>query len=182
MASRAAVQRTGWLAALIILAAGCYPALDWREVSAADGGFAALLPGKPRRETREVRIGTHVFQMTMLSVRVDPFLFGAGYARLPVGLEGEERAALLNHARDALLMNFGPTLRHDPGEGRLGLLDGHPCIALNARPTVDGRALELNARLCVTDEHLYQLVSLAPRDRAADADASLFLGSLKLLR
>ncbi len=182
MTSRAAVRRTGWLATLILLSAGCYPALDWREVSATDGGFAVLLPGKPRRETRAVRIGPYALQMTMLSVRADPFLFGAGYARLPGRLDGGDRAKLLNHARDALLMNFGPTMRHDPGELRFGALDSHPCIALNARPTVDGRALELNARLCVTDEHLYQVVSLAPSDRAADADASIFLGSLKLLR
>jgi hypothetical protein len=182
MTSRAAVQRMGWLAIVIILTAGCYPALDWREVSAADGGFAVLLPGKPQRETRQVRIGLHALQMTMLSVRADPFLYGAGYAQVPERLDGANRERLLNDARDALLMNFGPTIRHDPGEGRLGALDGHPCIALNAQPTVDGRALELNARLCVTDAHLYQVVSLAPRDRAVDADASFFLGSLKLLR
>ena len=73
MTSRAAMRRTGWLATLILLSAGCYPALDWREVSATDGGFAVLLPGKPRRETREVRIGPYALQMTMLSVRADPF-------------------------------------------------------------------------------------------------------------
>ena len=177
----AGVRRAGCVAGLVLVS-GCYPALDWREVPARDGGFAILLPAKPQRDTRQVQIGQHALQMSMLSVRIDRFLYGAGYAELPRSLDHLERATLLHHARSALLKNFGANVAQEPGEARHATLDGHPCVALNAYPIVATRAIALSARLCATDRYFYQIVSLPPRDRAADADASLFLGSLRLLK
>jgi len=181
MIVQASVRRAGCVAVLALII-GCYPALDWREVVATDGGFAVLLPAKPSRERRQVHIGQLALHMTMLSVRVDSFLYGAGYAALSTSTDAKARADLLNDAKTALLANFGTNLSHQPGEGRLAFLDGHPCVAFNAYPTVNTRALSLSARLCITDRHLFQVVALAPRDRAAAADASLFLGSLRLLK
>lgn len=177
----ARVRRAGCVAVLALIT-GCYPALDWREVVSTDGGFAILLPAKPTRDSRQVRIGQQALHMTMLSVRVESFLYGAGYAALPTSTDAKARADLLNDARTALLANFGTNVNHEPGEARLAFLDGHPCIAFNAYPNVDTRALSLSARLCITERQLFQVVSLAPRARAAAADASLFLGSLRLLK
>ncbi len=181
MIGRARVRRAGCVAVLALIT-GCYPALDWREVASTEGGFAILLPAKPTSDSRAVRIGRQSLQMTMLSVRVDSFLYGAGFAALPTSTDVKARADLLNDAGIALLANFGANVNHEPGEGRLAFLEGHPCIVFNAYPNVDTRALSLSARLCITDQKLFQVVSLAPRDRAAAADASLFLGSLRLLK
>lgn len=180
MSVASGVRRAGCLAILAVMA-GCYPALDWREITATEGGFVVLLPSKPGRDTRQVRIGAHPLNMTMLSVRVDAFLYGVGYAKLEEGIGSPAQAKLLDDAKTALLANFAANLPHAAGDSRLASLDGHPCITINAHPVTEQRSLALSARLCVTNERLVQLVSLAPRDRAIEADAALFLGSLRLL-
>ena len=51
------------LAATVVLGA-CAPELNWREVRPADGGWSALLPGKPESMTRNVRLGEIEVAMT----------------------------------------------------------------------------------------------------------------------
>jgi hypothetical protein len=182
----AAGLRHAGCAAVLAITAGCYPALDWREVTSTEGGFVVLLPARPGSDTRNVRIGERSLSMTMLSVRVDAYLYGAGYAKLNEAIDAPGQAKLLEDAQRALLANFGANssapVRYLAGDNRLATLDGHPCVTINAEPTVNQRSLALNARLCATSDRFFQLVSLAPRDRVTDADATLFLSSLRLLK
>jgi hypothetical protein len=185
MSAATGVGRAGCAAVLaltVATTAGCYPALDWREVTSVEGGFVVLLPARPSRDTRQVRVGARSLSMTMLSVRVDAYLYGAGFAKLAEPIDSPAQAKLLDDAKSALLANFGASIAHSTGDTRLATLDGHPCITIDAQPAIDHRVLALSARLCATNDRLYQLVSLAPRDRATDADPSLFLGSLRLLK
>lgn len=181
MSAASGVRRAGYVAVAALMA-GCYPALDWREVAVVEAGFVVLLPSRPSRDTRQVRIGPHTLSMTMLSARADGFLYGVGYAKLDKEIGTPAQAALLDDARTALLANFGANLPHASGDQRLAALESHPCVTIDAHPIINNRSLSLSARLCATGTHLYQLVSLAPRDSATAADASLFLGSLRLLK
>lgn len=162
-------------AALAAMVAACSPALDWREVTWPEGGFVVVLPGRPSAESRRIRFGDHDLQMTMLHVRADPFLYGAGYAPLPDGLDAAARGRVAEWALHALAGNFDakePTIR----DARVG---GHPCYDLEAAGSVQARAVAVRGRVCVTGRRLHQLLVIGPADRIGDADAPLFLQSLR---
>jgi hypothetical protein len=59
--------RAGALALLVACAApaGCAPELDWRELSAPEGRFTVLLPGKARSESRTLAAASSAVVMTM---------------------------------------------------------------------------------------------------------------------
>ena len=115
MSAASGVRRAGYVAVAALMA-GCYPALDWREVTVVEAGFVVLLPSRPSRDTRQVRIGPHTLSMTMLSARADGFLYGVGYAKLDKEIGTPAQAALLDDARTALLANFGANLPHASGD------------------------------------------------------------------
>lgn len=156
----------------------CSSGLDWRELQWPEGGFAVLLPTRPSKESRPTRIGEYTLQLTLLPARVEPFVYGAGYADLPTGLDSSARDRLVVAARDSLLKNVAGK----PSSERTTKLADFPCQEFEAEGTVEQRVLVMAARVCVTDRRYYQLVAIAPKSRAAEMDATLFLRSLKLLQ
>src|SRR5688572_7560896 len=83
------------LAALLVLA-GCYPDLDWRELRPPDAGFVAMLPGRIVEESRPLPAGPVLRQW---SSRARQSLFAVGYADLP-------GPATLDGLRDTLVANI----------------------------------------------------------------------------
>lgn len=158
-------------------ATSCSDRLDWRELQWPEGGFAVLLPTRPSKESRPVTIGEHTLQLTVLPARVEPFVYGAGYAELPVTFDAAARERFVMAARDGLLRNIAG----QPSNERATPLGAYPCRQFETVGEVEHRALVMAARVCVTDKRYYQLVAIAPKSRATDMDATLFLGSLKLL-
>lgn len=164
--------------ALVVAAlAACSSGLDWRELQWPEGGFAVLLPTRPSKESRPVRIGEHTVELTVLPARVEPFVYGVGYADLPVRFDPSSRDRFVAAAQESLLGNIAGK----PSSERATRLGEFPCQEFEAEGTVEQRSLVMAARVCVTDRRYYQLVVIAPKSRAADMDAALFLGSLKLL-
>jgi hypothetical protein len=176
------MMRRRFLASIVVAAglllSGCYAPFDWRQFSWPDGGFTVLLPDKPGRETREVTIGDRKLRMDLFATRVEGATFGIGYADLPEPLDDKQRAALVADARDAFVKNLGGTALED----RLVSLDGFVGREFRTEGTREGRKLVMAGRVYATDRRFYQLVFVAPEDKVAGADVTLFLGSLKLVR
>jgi hypothetical protein len=173
--ARAAISQA--LLALATLLTACSGRLDWRELQWPEGGFAVLLPTRPSKESRPVRIGGHTLQLTVLPARVEPFVYGVGYADLPGVFDSAARESLAAAARDSLLSNIAGAASNE----RIARLGEFPCREFEAEGTIEQRTLVMAARVCITDKRYYQLVAIAPKSRAADMDATLFLGSLRLL-
>lgn len=161
-----------------LLLSACYAAFDWREFSWPEGGFTVLLPDKPARETREVTIGDRKLRMELFATRVEGTNFGVGYAELGEPLDDKARATLVADARDAFVRNVNGS----PSEDRLVSLDGYTGREFKATGTRDGRSYVIAGRVFATDRRFYQLVFVAPEDKASGVDVGLFLGSLKLIK
>lgn len=165
------------LVVLTALCAACSPALDWREFSWPDGGFAVLLPGKPRSESRALALDGVEVTMRMFSVRADGLAFGVGYADFPPGASEAVQSRRIAATRDALVTNI---------DGRLAsqadiALDGHRGIDFRAEGRVGDAGYFVAGRVYAVGDRLYQLAVVGRQEAAATADAELFLGSFRLL-
>jgi hypothetical protein len=161
--------------AFALLVAACYPELDWREVTSTSGGYAVLMPAQPEHAQREIVVGGVTLAMSMDSVHREGMAFGAAYADIPVGYA--RRTELLAAARDALVRNIAGRITADR-DVRIDGAAGHEFVADG---NVGGRPMRLAARIFVTDSRFYQVVFVGRRDRLAEADVDLFLGSFRLL-
>jgi hypothetical protein len=155
--------------------AGCYPDLDWREVSSAEGGYAVLLPAKPERASREVAIGGRRLLLNMASVRKEGMAFGVAYAALPAATADLDK--LLADARDALVRNIGGHLTTD----HTLYIGGHPAREFVAEGTAEGEPMRLAARVLATNDRFYQVVFVGRGKRGAESEVSMFLESFRLL-
>jgi hypothetical protein len=152
---------------IALLAFACSLELDWRELKSTEGGFAALMPAKPRYEAR-VLGGAPTVTMHLWSARAANSVFGVGYADYPA-----VDAATLDSTRDALAKNIG---------GRV--LEERPLVqnGFSGREFVaESGATRLRARLLVSGTRLYQLAVLGEPNAVAAADVDLFLSSFQPL-
>ncbi len=164
-------------AALALVA--CTPELDWRELSAPEGGFVVLLPGKAQRESRTFNTAAGTLTMIMYACSLKQGTMGVAYTDYPATQAGtEQMREHLNTARDALLRNIGAGA-HTEEEVAIAGLRGRQVYA-------EGRAgspgAVLKARFVVTGNRLYQIAYVGTRDSLAMADIDMFLTSFKLLR
>lgn len=166
------------IAACAALAA-CALELDWRELSAPDGRFAILLPGKARRESRVLDTPAGALTMTMYSFSLKHGTMGVAYTDYPAAALAADRGREpLDAARDALLRNIGGGARIEE-EISIGGLPGRQILA-EGRAGAEGALLK--ARFVLVGNRLYQIAYVGARDGAAMADIDLFLTSFKLLR
>jgi len=167
----------------VLLLAACYPDLDWREVSSAEGGYAVLLPAKPERASREVAIGGRRLVLNMASVHKEGMAFGVAYATLPATPAVTPPAAttgqdtLLADARDALVRNIGGRVTAE----RALEIGGHPAREFTAEGTAEGEPMRLAARVLVSNDRFYQIVFVGRGGRGAESEVSMFLESFRLL-
>jgi|GWRWMinimDraft_5_1066013.scaffolds.fasta_scaffold19646_2 hypothetical protein len=76
------------------LAAGCSPALDWREVRTEGGGLTAWLPCKPDRRVRELPLEGAPLRFELLSCTADNSTWGIASAAVDDGAIGGALRAL----------------------------------------------------------------------------------------
>lgn len=162
---------------LALLAAACTPERDWREFQFPQGGFSVLLPGKPRKDTRNVRIDGTQVPLEMLSLQTKGAAYGIGYADFPPSGTAEMRARRLAAARDQLVANIAGELATD----REVSIEGHPGREFRAEGQVAGEAFVTTARVYAVGDRLYEIAVVARASEAARADPDLFLGSFKLM-
>lgn len=174
-------SRSGALALALACAAlaGCAPELDWRELSAPEGKFAALLPCKPRQETRSFNAAAGTLTMTMYACSLKQGTMAVAYTDYPAAAAdaGQVRERLVA-ARDALLRNIGAGAHTEEDIAIAGL----PGLQVYAEGRAGAQTTLLKARFAVDASRLYQIAYVGARSGAAMADIDLFLGSFKLRR
>jgi hypothetical protein len=162
-------KRSGLHAVAICVALGllaCSRELDWREIKSDEGRFTAMVPGKPRYETRALSGGSGGAAATMhlWSAQARKSVFGVGYADYPAGNGG-----ILDSTQSALVANIHGNLLEESRILRNGLA-GRALVA-------QGGDTVLRAQLWVSGRRLYQLAVLGPGNDLSAADVELFFSS-----
>ena len=173
--------RTGALALVLACTAlaGCAPELDWRELSVPDGKFAALLPCKPRKETRSFNAAAGTLTMTMYACSLKQGTMAVAYTDYPsAAADAEHGRERLDAARDALLRNIGAGAHTEEEVAIAGL----PGLQVYAEGRAGAQATLLKARFAADGSRLYQIAYVGVRSGVAMGDIDLFLTSFKLLR
>lgn len=175
------------IALTVLLALGCSPRFEWREVRG--DGFAASLPGRPQTVTRDVDLAGARVAMTMWSTGIGPTIFAIGTARLPASAIADDaaRAAALAYFRDALVRNIGATdatVRTGsppplPVGGTRRLLASSAVEAVG-RPGPDGRKSRLAARFFIVDDRFFQVVALGAEGEIPPEVLETFFTSFRL--
>jgi hypothetical protein len=168
------------LAAMAVLAAGmaagCSPALNWREVRVEPTRLTALLPCKPDKASREVPMAGRKVELTALSCEAGGATFAVLYADIgePARLGevlAQWQAATLSNMRGAAAQEaaFRPP-------GALALPQSLQVVASGQRP--NGSEVESHAAYFAQGSHVFQAVIYA--DRLKPEQAETFLSGLKL--
>jgi hypothetical protein len=166
----------GFIGAAVLGA--CSPAIEWREFRWEEGGFAALLPARPSKETRSVQLGEVALKLTLFRTEPGGAAVAVGFAELPSELSATARLALLARARDAFFANVGVR----DGVSEAVVLEGFPGLSFRGEGPATNTRLVVSGRVYATDRRFYQLLMIAPPDHLVQADAGLFLGSLRFLK
>lgn len=106
-------RRAGALVLVVsacILAAGCAPAYDWREIVPEDAHYRAMLPAKPASMTREINLDGMAVSMTMRGARIGEVSFTVAEAPLPAD-DTQTRTHAVDAMRTAMLRNVKGKLR-----------------------------------------------------------------------
>jgi hypothetical protein len=90
------------LAVIVIQAAACTPAMDWREFQPEGSGLVVRFPCRPDRQSRPVALAGHRVRMDMLACSAGDSSFAIVYADLP---EPAAVAPALAELRERALSN-----------------------------------------------------------------------------
>lgn len=76
-------SRVGLRASLLaaLLASGCTPTFNWRDVPVGDAGLIAMLPCKPDRVTRPVPLGAQAVEVEVVGCEAGGATFAVAHAR-----------------------------------------------------------------------------------------------------
>lgn len=179
IARRASVRPPRLTAAVLLLAAAaCTPALDWREARLDGGLLTALFPCKPVERSREALLLGRRVRMTLHSCGADDATFAVTHADVgdPAGV-----APALAQMQSALAANLGA---EPPGRVPLrvaGMTPGEQAVRLRLRGRLPGggdAAVEEEAAFFARGTHVYQAVVLGRRVGGEAVDT--FFGSLRL--
>lgn len=170
------VARTcAWCAVLVLC--GCYPDLDWREISSAEGRFAVLLPGKPREAARSVGTASGAVEMHMSSADALGWQFGVAWADFPAtALREPER--LIDAQRDALLRSIYNRVVIE----KLAPVAGRPGRLVLVEGKIGDKFVALHARFVLDGARLYQVAATGTKGGVEAAGIETFLDSFKLAR
>jgi len=160
------------VAAAAFALAACYPELDWREFTSAEGGFAVMLPSRPARESRELALGGGRTTMHMVSAHATDMAFGVGYADLPPGTDPARAVA---EGRAALVQNIDGRVTAERA------LDGVTGVEFEADGAAGGSPMRIAARVLVSGNRYYQAVLAIRAARAGEVDRAMFPGSFRLV-
>ncbi len=159
----------------LLLAAGCSPALDWREHRFEEGGFTILFPQKPGRTEKKLATPFGEVTMKMVTVRVEETVFAAASA----DFSREPDAPAMDAMRNALLKNFdGAVVVDKPVIA--GGMTGREIIKRGRIGSGDAVVeTDLRAQFFRRGKRYYQLVAAGRRGAMQEADLDMFFASFK---
>jgi len=164
------------LAALLVSAAGCAPALNWREVTPEGSGAVAMFPCKPSHEVRQVPLAGAPVRLAITACQAEGVMFA-----LTDGDVGDPTRVgeVLDALRAAAVGNLSGAVT---SEHRLQVegMTPHPrSLALEVRGKMpDGREVHERLAFFSKGTRVYQATMFGP---ALDAEATeTFFGGLRL--
>jgi len=144
-----------------------------------EGKFSALLPCKPRHETRTFSAAAGTLTMTMYSCSLKQATMAVAYTDYPAAALATGRMReQVDAGRDALLRKIGAGAHAEEEVAIAGL----PGRQVYAEGRAGARGALLKARFVVAGNRLYQIAYVGERNGPAMADIDLFLTSFKLPR
>ncbi len=154
---------------------GCAPALNWREMPAADDHLRALFPSKPASATRDWKVQDKTYRMTLTAARVGGAQFAAGYVP---GEPGQTEALARQWAQTMLTNIKAPagtinTVKPVQLAGAQGAFD------LAAQGVVEGAPGLLHARFAWTSKGALATIALGQTGSLSADDAQTFAASMK---
>ncbi|UCE32652.1 MAG: hypothetical protein JSW68_07130 [Burkholderiales bacterium] len=182
---QSAVRRIALACAMLILAAGCAPEYNWREIRAEPQGFRVMLPGKPATMTRRIDLDGMPVEMSMHGAKVRDTSFTVAMAGLS-DASGATGARAMAAMRAAMTRNIqGRELAS--GMTQVELVDASgaargivPALWIEVAGMMRERPASMLARFSVLGDRAYQWVVLGYEiDRE---QALTFLDSLKLMQ
>ena len=141
---------------------------NWKEYAPPGGGFSVLIPGVPRRQTRQMPLGNG--QTIPSHIHLGSWFaeYGIIYTDFPFTVPGPEAAKrILDNAAKGAAAKLNAELLHISEV----TLDGRLGIALEEK-LPDGRIMR--ARLYLDGSRLYQVAVTTPDEKGAPASAVKF--------
>lgn len=172
------IKPTLFLCALLTLLTACSPRFDWRDVHDGVSPCTILLPGKPAKLSREIRIGQQTVTMYMTATQIDSIKFALGAAKMTDATQAQASLAII---KNALLQNISGQLSQD----KTSVTNGGGIVTFNDEFEAAGTkpATRMLGRLVAHDVWVYQLLVVGPGDAlelAANREAAeTFLNSFK---
>ena len=154
----------------------CTPALNWRELPAADGHLRALFPAKPVTVTRQWRLEETTRPMTLTAARIDGAQFAAGY--VPVnGTQGQSIARAWAQAMLANIQAKPEAKKHFMPIVVPGAVGAFEMVASGTVENVPGR---IHAQFAWQADAVLATIAVGPSNVLKTEDAETFAKSMKL--
>lgn len=158
---------------VLLLAGGCTPSYNWREMVVADGHVQAAFPAKVETETRNISLGGQTLAFSLTTAQVDQAMFAVGSAPLPAAIAKDRaaREALGQALMRSLYVNMGaPVPSPLPNFGD----------EIVARGRAGQQPAWLMARVWVTDTMLIDAVAAGTEQSLPVDPAQEFVRAVKL--
>ena len=169
--------RRAWGSIALAAAAGCSPALNWREVHPAQSDATALFPCRPASDSRRVQLAGRPAEMFIVVCSASGSTFALSYADVgdPGDVDralGALRTAAVNNVAGSAHSADGPAIpgaTPSPGAARLRIAGRLP----------DGKPATMDAVFVARGTRVFQASVIS--SRAPDAEAvDTFFGGLRL--
>jgi len=148
-------------------------AVDWKDFSSTEGGFAILMPGEPAQSTETVKTAAGDMSMHIYMLELKNSAYGVIYTDMPSMFQQMPNAAdkLLDGGRDGAVAQMK------------GKLVSEQAISIGRHP---GRELHIDsdravivARIFLVDLRLYQVLAILPKGQSPTDDTTKFLDSFR---
>ena len=154
----------------------CTPALNWRELPAADGRLQALFPAKPVSVTRQWKLQESTRPMTLTAAKVEGAQFAAGY--VPVSSsQGQSIARAWAEAMLANIQAKPEAKNHFNPIVVPGAVGAFEMVASGTVENVPGR---IHAQFAWQEEAVFATIAVGPNNVLKAEDAETFAKSMKL--
>lgn len=174
------------LLAIVIVTAftACSPALDWREMPAADGTVRVAFPARPKSETRPLSIAGEPVPFTLTAATVKGAVFAVGYLDLPASLvdDEEKRQQYKQALEDSLARNLqaediqrrAVSVRHAHGQKEVAADE----LELHGEPA--DTPTWMLARVLLVENRLIEVAAVGPEKALTPDAARTFVDSLRV--
>lgn len=166
----------GTICVVMLIVAGCSPALNWREVRNSDAGYTVLLPAKPTSFERSVDLDGVRVMMNMTAAEANGVSFAVATA---VVADEAQRAGALMAMQTAMTRNIQGKITE---QKTIPLKNGISVIQIRAtgKAARNGEPLVLFARFLMHDTRVFQVIALGPKDKLDTEASDTFLNSFSL--